>query len=135
MGERPAILADHPAEVAAQRRDGNIVANIQRRELLRKVVAVRVREHPLRKIIRKTLRKEMMAAQSLKRVVKNGRVAAMLETRQKFRERSRGLVADACEIGNGHEFKRSLCIVHPSASSIRLSVVVALSSPCGAGKV
>jgi hypothetical protein len=59
-----------------------------------------------------------MAAQGLKSVMKNRRVAAIFETHKKFEEGSGGLVADAREVGNGDEFERHIRDVHQKDSSI-----------------
>src|SRR6266550_3190622 len=111
------IFTYNTAEIAAQRRDGNVVANVQRRELFGEIVPVCVRQRPLREIVGKTIGKKMMAAQRLKGVMKDRRVAAMLEPRQQLRECACGLVADPREIGNGNEFERGFSDVHTRSSS------------------
>src|SRR5580700_7032295 len=68
--KRSAIIAHHAAEIAAQRGDGYVIADVQRGQLLRKIVPVGIREHPLREIVGKSFGQEMMAAQCLKRVMK-----------------------------------------------------------------
>src|SRR5207302_5104653 len=112
-----AVVTDNTAEIAAQRRDGNVVANVQRRELFGEIVPVCVRQRPLREIVGKTIGKKMMAAQRLKGVMKDRRVAAMLEPRQQLRECACGLVADPREIGNGNEFERGFSGVHTRSSA------------------
>src|SRR5882757_7641847 len=84
MGKRRAKISYHTAEIAPQCRDGNIVADVQRRELLRKVVPVRVRQHPLREIIRKPLGEEVMAPQRLIRVMEDRSVAATFQPREQL---------------------------------------------------
>jgi len=110
------VVTDNAAEIAAQRRDGNVVANVQRRELLGEIVPVSVRERPLREIVGKTLGKKMMAAKRLKGVMKNRRVAAMLEPGEQLRECARGLVANPREIGNRNEFERGFSGLHSGSS-------------------
>src|SRR2546430_1278669 len=114
---RRTIFTDNTAEIAAQRRDGNVVANVQRRELFGKIVPVCVRQRPLREIVGKTIGKKMMAAQRLKGGMKDRCVAAMLEPSQQLRECARGLVADPREIGNGNEFERGFSGVHTRSSA------------------
>src|SRR5260370_13683641 len=77
-----AIVADHTAQIPAQRGDRNVVANVEHRKLFREIVPVGVRKHPLGEIVRKTFRQEMSAAQRLKGVMKNRSVAAVLQRRQ-----------------------------------------------------
>src|SRR5580704_3658800 len=69
---RCAELLHHPAQIAAQRGDGKIIANVERRELLRQILTVCVRVSPLREVIGKSFSKKMMAAQRLKCVMKDG---------------------------------------------------------------
>ena len=58
-----------------------------------------------------------MAAEGLKGVMEDGRVAAMLEPRQQLSECARRLVADSREIGNGDEVEGGFNCVHARASS------------------
>src|SRR6266849_8453761 len=117
MGKRLAKVAYNAAKIASQRRDRNVVANVQRGELFRQVVPVGVREHPLRKIVGKALGEEVMAPERLIGVMEDGRVAAILEPRQQLREGACRLVADSREIGNGNEFERGFCRIHASDST------------------
>src|SRR5260370_12864577 len=66
-----AIVADHTAQIPAQRRDRNVVANVEHSKLFREIAPVCVRKHPLGEIVRKTFRQEMVAAQRLEGVMKN----------------------------------------------------------------
>src|SRR5690348_341284 len=50
-----AIVGDHAAQVASQSRDRNVVANVEHRKLLGKIVSVRVRKHPLCEVVREPL--------------------------------------------------------------------------------
>jgi len=117
MGETPRKTRRQVAEIVSQRGDGNVVANVERGELLREIVAVGVREHPLREIVGKTFGEEVMAAEGLKGVMEDGRVAAMLEPLQQLGECASRLVADSREIGNGDEVERGFNCVHTRASS------------------
>src|SRR5207245_3587585 len=74
-----AIVGDHAAQVAAQRRDRNVVGNVKHSKLLGKIVSVRVRKQPLREVVRKTIGHEVMAAQGLKHVMKNGCGAGVIQ--------------------------------------------------------
>ena len=96
-------VAHHAAKVAPQGSDRSIVANVESRELLGQIAPVRGGERPLREIVRKTLREEVMGPQSLKSVMKDGSVAAMLEAGQQFRKSSGRLVSDTREVGSGYE--------------------------------
>src|ERR1700730_7873635 len=116
MGKRRAKLADKAAEIAAQGGDGNVVANVERGELLREIVAGGVREDPLREIVVKALGEEVVAPEGLKGVMEDGRVAALLEPRQQLGECAGRLVADSREIGNGDEVERGFNCVHTRAS-------------------
>src|SRR5260370_31221666 len=109
--EREAIVARNPAEIAAQRGDRQIVPDIQRGKLFGKIAAIRIRLRPLRKVIGKTFRQEMVAAQGLKRVVKDGSVGAVLESSEKFGDRAGRLVADAHKEGNSGKVKWWLCCI------------------------
>ena len=71
----------------------------------------------MREIVGETIGKKMMAAQRLKGVMKDRRVAAMLQPGQQLRECARGLVADPREIGNGNEFERGFSDVHTKSSA------------------
>jgi hypothetical protein len=82
MRKRPAKITHEAAEIAAQRGDGNVIANVERGELLGKVIPVGVREHPLREIVRKALGQEVMAAECLISVMEDGSVAAILKPGQ-----------------------------------------------------
>src|SRR6266478_1267036 len=53
-----------------------------------------------------------MAAQRLKRVMKNRCVATVFQPRQQLREGACRLVADSRQIGNGDEFERGFCRIH-----------------------
>jgi len=53
MGKRGAKLADE-AQRSRRRARWKLVANVERGELLCEIVAVGVREHPLREIVGKT---------------------------------------------------------------------------------
>src|SRR5260370_98626 len=90
------------ASIAALRSDRSIVADVERGQLLREVVAVGVREHPLREIVGKTLGEKVMAPESLIRVMEDGGVAAILDPRQQLVECPGRLVADSLEMGNGN---------------------------------
>src|SRR2546425_4030352 len=118
LAVRLAIVADHAAEIAPQRRYGNIVADIQRGELLGEIVPVGVREHPLREVVRKALGEEVMTAQRLIGVIENGRVAALFEPCEQLCECACGLIADSREVGNGDEFERGLGGLHVQPFSI-----------------
>src|ERR1700756_285825 len=96
-------IADDAAKVASQRGNRGVVANVERRELLRKVVPVRGGKCPLREIVGKTLCEKVMDAKRLEGVMKNGSVAAVFEAGQQFREGSSGLVSDARKVGSGYE--------------------------------
>src|SRR5205807_8721936 len=92
-----AIDGNHTAQIAAQRGDRNVVANVEHGKLFGKIVPVRVRKHPLREVIRKTLGQEVMATQRLKRVMKNRSIATVLQPRQQLRERACRLIANSRE--------------------------------------
>src|SRR6266576_4888173 len=129
MRKRRAKLADEAAQIASQSGDGNVVANVERGELLREIVAVGVREHPLREIVGKTLGEEVMAAEGLKGVMEDGRVAAMLEPRQQLGECAGRLVDDSREIGNGDEVEQSFNCVHARAPSpFRKNSIISISA-------
>src|SRR5713226_657827 len=66
-----AIIGNNAAQIATQRGDRNVVADIEHGKLFGEVVPVGIRKHPLREIVRETFRQEVMAAQRLKRVMKN----------------------------------------------------------------
>src|SRR5260370_23388363 len=95
---RGTIVGNHAAQISAQRGDRNVIANVEHRKLFSEIVPVGVRKHPLGEIVRKTFRQKMMATQCLEGVMKNRRVAAVLQPRQQLRECASRLVADACEI-------------------------------------
>jgi len=59
-----------------------------------------------------------MAAKCLKGVMKDGSVAAILESLQQIRESVRRLVTDSCEIRNGNELERSFRVFHAKVSSL-----------------
>src|SRR6267154_249079 len=118
MGKRLAKVTHHAAEIAAKRGDGDVVANVQRRQLFRQVVPVGVREHPLREVVGKSLGEKVMAAKCLIGVMKDGSVAAILESLQQIRESARRLVTDSCEIRNGNELERSFRRFHAKVSSL-----------------
>ena len=70
-----------------------------------------------------------MAAEGLKGVMEDGRVAAMLEPRQQLGECAGRLVADSREIGNGDEVERSFNCVHARASSpFRKNSIISISA-------
>src|SRR5712692_8382728 len=76
-----AIIADDANQIAAQRGDG-------------KIVAVRVGLGPLREIVREVFRQKVVAAESLKRVVENRNIAAVLKASEQLGESACGLVPD-----------------------------------------
>ena len=81
MRVRGAIIGDQPAQIAAQLRQGNVVANIERSQLFGKFRAIGAGQDPLREIVRESFGKEVMAAERLEGVVEDGRVAALIEAR------------------------------------------------------
>jgi len=66
-----AELLELAAKIAAKCGNGHIVANIEGRKLLCKIIPVCGGEHPFCKIIRKALSKEVVSPESLKGMVKN----------------------------------------------------------------
>ena len=124
-----AKVAHYTAEIAAKCRNGDVIPDIKRRKLFRQSIAIRVRQRPLRKIVRKAFRQEVVSTQRLKCVVKNGRVAALLKTGEKLGNRSSGLVADPCQVRNRKEFKRGFCCVHARAASSLVSAVTTSAGP------
>ena len=98
-----AEIADYAAKIAPQRGNRRVIANVEGRELLGQVVPVRGGERPLREIVGKNLREEVMRPQGLKRVMKDGSVAAAFEAGKQFREGSSRLVSDARKVGSGYE--------------------------------
>jgi hypothetical protein len=61
-----------------------------------------------------------MAAEALEGVIENGCVAAGLEAGAQFAEISRGLVANARQVGNGGELKWAFGIFHGKSFSSRV---------------
>src|SRR5260370_40549638 len=82
MGKSSAEVAHNTAEITSQRRDGNVVAYVECRQLLRQAVAVVVRKNPLREILGKTLGEKLMAAQRLISVMEDGSGGTILKPTQ-----------------------------------------------------
>src|ERR1700688_2829582 len=87
-----AIFADYAAQVAAQRRNRKIIADVERRQLLGQVFAAGVCVSPLREVIRKTFGKEVMDAQGLESVMKDGGATEFLKALGKFAIHAGGLI-------------------------------------------
>ena len=100
-----AKIPHHAAEIASQRRNGCVIANVEYRELLGQVIPVGRGQRPLREIVGKAFREEVVEFQGLKGVMKNGGIAAMFETRQQFREGTRRLIPDPGQKGSGDEIE------------------------------
>src|SRR5271169_4889435 len=71
----------------------------------------------------------MVCAQGLKCVVKDGRVAALLQSLQQFRYRPRGLIADARQMGNSKEVEWCFRGVYRIISSILESAAATSAGP------
>jgi hypothetical protein len=112
-----AEVADHHAQIRAQRGDAGILANIECRELLGEGVAIGIGKNPLREIVGKTFGKEVMGAKSLKGVMKNGGIATVLESGEKLGKGHGRNVADASEIRDGEKVERWLSRLHEMDSS------------------
>src|SRR6267154_4320466 len=137
IGVLRAVSAHHTPQVGSQLRDGQIVADIERRQSLRQFVTVRGGKHPLRKVIRKSFRQKVMASQRLKSVVKDRSIAALFQSLQKLRQRSCALVPDPCQIRHREKRERSSDrlnrIGHREfASSARISSCLGVSTRSGA---
>ena len=100
-----AEIPDHAAKIASQGGNRSVIADVEGRELLGKVIPIHGGQRPLREIVGKTFGEEVMDAQGLKGVVKNGRVAAVFEPGQQFREGSSRWSSDAREVGGGHKIE------------------------------
>lgn len=100
-----AIVPYDPLEIISQSGNRSVITNVERRELLSQVAPVRRGERPLREVVGKTFRKEVMGSKCLEGVMKNRSVAAVFEAGQQFRESSSGLVFDARKVGGGYEVK------------------------------
>jgi len=98
---------DDAAEILTKSGDRRVIANVEGGELFGEGIAVGIGKNPLGKIVGKTFRKKVVAAEGLKGVVKNGGVAALLEAGQEFSESASREIADAREIGNGEKFEAS----------------------------
>src|SRR5919109_606784 len=77
-----AIILDCAPQIASQHRDGRVITNIQRRQLLREVAPVRGRESPLGEVVGKAFREVVVGAESLEGMMKNRSVAAVFEAGQ-----------------------------------------------------
>jgi hypothetical protein len=119
LGELGDEVAENPAEVGAQGRDGGVVADVQGGELFGKGVATGLGESPLREVIREAFGEEVVRAESLKGVVEDRGVTATLETGEEFLKISGGLVADAGEVRDGEKFEGSFGGVHERVSGSR----------------
>jgi len=62
-----------------------------------------------------------MATKGLERVVKDGSIAALIESGKKLSERAGGLIANTGEVGDGEEFEGSGGRGHARAASNRVS--------------
>src|SRR5690242_13630358 len=62
IGIGVAIIRRDTAQIAAQRRYGQIIPNIEGRQLFRQIAVIGVGEHPLREIVRESFRQKVMAA-------------------------------------------------------------------------
>src|SRR2546430_1683941 len=82
-----------------------LTENVEYRELLGQVIPVGRGQRPLREIVGKAFREEVVEFQGLKGVMKNGGIAAMFETRQQFREGTRRLIPDPGQKGSGDEIE------------------------------
>src|SRR5262249_59626496 len=126
---RCAVITDDAAQVGAQSGDGDVVADVQRRELFRKSVTIGVGEGPLREIVGEAFRQEMVAAERLIRVVEDGGVAALLKAGEQFCERRGRLIPDPSQVGDGEKLKRHDGSGHSSASLILVRAMATSSGP------
>src|ERR1700676_2005820 len=107
-----AIFADPAAQVAAQRRNRKIIADVERGQLLGQIFAAGVRVSPLREVIRKSFRKEVMDAQRLKSVMKDGGVATFLKPLVELGHRACGLISNTRQVRDGEKLERCFRNVH-----------------------
>jgi hypothetical protein len=114
-----AEIADKLAQVGTQGGKRGIIADIESGELFGESVAIGIGENPLREIVGEAFGKEMVAAEGLKGVMKDGCVAALFESGEKLGQCHRGNVADASEIAHGEKVKRCLCCLHEMLASLR----------------
>src|SRR6266849_2556613 len=95
IGIGVAIIRGNAAQIAAKRRYGQIIPYIQRRKLFRQIAVIRVRQRPLREIIRESFGQKMVASQCLKSMMKDRSVTAMFQPCQEFADRACRLTAEA----------------------------------------
>src|SRR5437879_215564 len=81
-----AIVTDDPAQVGAQRGDGDVVANVQGGELFGEGIAIGVGKGPLSEVVGEAFGQEVMAAERLIGVMKEGGIAALLEPGKQLRQ-------------------------------------------------
>src|SRR5260221_4245833 len=122
-----AIVTDDAAQVGAQRGDGDVVANVQGGELFGEGIAIGVGKGPLGKIVGEAFGQEVMAAERLIGVMKDGSVAALLEPGKQFRQSGCRLIADARQMRHGKKLKWHGCGVHSRASLILFSATATSS--------
>jgi hypothetical protein len=75
-------IADNTAQIAPERSNRSVIANVECRELLGQVIPIGGGERPLREIVGEAFREEVMDAKRLESVMKNGTVAAVFQAGQ-----------------------------------------------------
>lgn len=96
-----AVIAHYAEEINPQVHQRNIIADIKASQPLGQLRPVARGENPLREIARETFCQEVVTAEAPKRVIKDGRIAALLEPNAEFREPAGFLVADARHAARG----------------------------------
>src|SRR6202035_1962232 len=107
LGKRGDKIAEHAAEIGAQRGDGGVIANIEGGELFGEGVAIGLGERPLGEVVGETFGEKVMRAEGLEGVMEDRGITALLEAREEFFQIPGRLIADAGEISNGEKLKGS----------------------------
>src|SRR5258708_13162557 len=112
-----AILTRDAEQIGPHVAEREVTTYIRRGQLLGEHGTIESRKNPLRKIVRKPLREEVVAPHALKCGIKDRGVTALLQAIAQFTEGCGGLIPKPPELGNSDNPERRPRALHNLSSS------------------